>query len=107
MKKQKEIPITESSSTMATFLTSQNSMADKLLSDGSSDNSSSDASSNESSTDSSQSLNGSTNRDKWTHSHEFVFAVAGCAIGLGRFSNNFFYWPIKFELLQPIRELVK
>ena len=22
-------------------------------------------------------------RDKWTHSHEFVFAVAGCAIGLG------------------------
>ena len=22
-------------------------------------------------------------RDKWTHSHEFVFAVGGCAIGLG------------------------
>jgi len=80
MKKQKEIPITESSSTMATFLTSQNSMADKLLSDGSSDNSSNESSS--SSSDSSQSLNNS-NRDKWTHSHEFVFAVAGCAIGLG------------------------
>ena len=89
MKKPKEIPITESSSTMATFLTSQNSMADKLISDVSSDNSSNDSSSNESSTDSSQSLNGSTNRDKWTHSHEFVFAVAGCAIGLGRFSNCF------------------
>ena len=53
MKKQKEIPITESSSTMATFLTSQNSMADKLLpSDGSSDNSSTD---NDSSTASSES----------------------------------------------------
>ena len=90
MKKQKDIPITESSSTMATFLTSQNSMAEKLLSDtSSSDNSSNDSSSsNDSPSDSSQSLNGNANRDKWTHSHEFVFAVAGCAIGLGWFSNR-------------------
>ena len=29
------------------------------------------------------SVKGDQARDKWTHSHEFVFAVAGCAIGLG------------------------
>merc|ERR1712180_587090 len=77
------MPITESSSTMATFLTSQNSMADKLLSDGSSESDRTSDRTSDGATESSDSLNQNTNRDKWTHSHEFVFAVAGCAIGLG------------------------
>lgn len=81
-----EPPITESSATMATddtFLTSNNSIQQKeslLPSDSSSEPSSN--STDGSPCSSNESLVRS-DRDKWGKSREFLFAVAGCAIGLG------------------------
>ena len=71
----KDTPITESQQTEKTFLDSNISCLSepKIQEDTSSDSDYSDVpEQNE------------ENRDKWGRSHEFVFAVAGCAIGLGK-----------------------
>ena len=105
MKKQKS---KESFSTVSTHLTSEKSIIQKSPSDTPSDMSSnstesgSDSCANSTGKGSTNkvfplcgveisvspgqeplSVKGDQTRDKWTHSHEFVFAVAGCAIGLG------------------------